>query len=457
MRRLLPLVLICASGCAYYNGVYNAKAAARTADRQFVRGEGYLAAQSYLLSAAKAETVLARHPRTRWRPEALYVAGRGFALAGECGRGLIRLGEYLATAPASSRERDRALIARASCLVGTQVLAADTVLRPLLQSGDATVRAEASLWAGRAALQIGDAERAEELLARAPGNAAAWEFVAAALQSGAFERAESLLVARAQAGDWRTDVLRHLRTLWGAGAFEGAVRVADLYGASRAPTADRVAIRFLMSDLAAAAGDTALARRQATEAQRLGFSAAIDADARARLLAIRVRELETMSDVDAVLARDSVRARGTTILRRLTDNLSLIRMLLNNPDFRGAHLFLAAELARDSLHAYRLAHTFFRTVERDHGDHTIAARALLAARKMFPESTQVYDARIVAKWDSSSAAFSILGLDPAYSRINVEDAALSRAWRVVMMQWADTIRARKLADSLAAANAIRRE
>jgi hypothetical protein len=342
-------------------------------------------------------------------------------------------------------------------IANNQFFAADTILTPLLESRDADVRAQAAFWAGRGAMVFGDVERAQTLLAKAPGSAAAWEFLAAALQRGDMARAESLLVLRAEAGDWRSEVNRHILTLWSAGRVEGVTKIVDLFGRSRASTQDKVDMRFRLSDLAAASGDTALARLQAIEAQRVGISPAADANARARLLALRIRELDVLADVQTAIARDSLRAAGSPILRRIRDNLTLMGMLQANPDIAGAHLFLAAEIARDSLHAYKLAHAMFRTIERDYGDYQIAARGLLAATAIVPESTAAYHQRILEKWDNSGAAVALRGLDPAESTQRSEDVALKRSWDFVMRQWSDTLRERRRQDSLAAASGVRRQ
>jgi hypothetical protein len=367
-----------------------------------------------------------------------------------------RLDEYLALPNQPTSRRERALVAKASCLINTnQVIAADTILTPLLESRDADVRAQAAFWAGRGAMFLGDIERAQTLLAKAPGAAAAWEFMAAALQSGDLVRAESLLVVRAEAGDWRTDVKRYVRELWAGGRTEGVTKIVDLYARSRISTQDRVDLRFALSDLAAASGDTALARTEATEAQRAGTSPAVFADARARLLALRIRELDVLSDVESAIARDSARAAGSPILKRIRDNLTIIRMLMANPSMTGSHMFLSAEIARDSLRAYKLAVAMFKTVERDYGEYQIAARALLAARLIVPESTAVFESRITDKWETSGAAAVLRGGDPAQSTQRAEDADLRKAWDFVMRQWNDTLKARRYADSVAAAGARR--
>lgn len=460
IRRWTPFVVIAAAGCAYYNGIYNAKSQASIGDHQFQRGEVSAATQAYVISAATAETVLVRYPKSRWRADALYLAGRGFALAGECGKSAPRLDEFLALPNVPADRRDRALVARGACLVSAnQLVEADAILRPLLESHDSQVRAQAALWAGRAALQIGDADRAATLLASVAGATAAWEFLNAAVTRGDYATAESLLVARATAGDWRSEVLRDVRLLWGTGHRTGAERVANLYGRSRAPTDQRVALHLLTSDLAADAGDTALARQQAIAAERIGYTPTVDAEARVRLLALRIRELDALSDITAAVARDSARVSGTLLMPRIRDNLIIVRLLLGNTDIYGASTFMAAEIARDSLHNYKLARSLFLSIERDHPDSNayLAARGFAAVAAMFPDSASGYRSRIVSRWPSSGAAVAISGGDLSASGLRAEDRALQNAWSVVMRQWGDTLKARKTADSLAALRAQGRQ
>ena len=447
-----PLAVLLLGGCAYYNGVYNSKTAAHTADLRFEQGESYAAAQSYLISAAKAETVIIRHSKSRWEADAQYLAARGFALGGECGKGLKRIDEYLAMPNTPQIDRSRVLIARAVCLLSdNQAFAADTVLAPLLKNPNAGVRAEASLWAGRVALALGDAERAQNLFAAAPRNAASWEFMDAAFKRGDLATAESLLTVHARAGEWRSEVLGRVRTLWGSNHRDGAVRVVTLYGRSRASAADRVNLLLMMSDLAADVGDTALARQQAIEAQRVGITPAVEAETRARLLALRIRELDLLTDVDAAYIRDSTRIHGTPLQKRIADDLLLMHMFLAGPNDGGAGVFNAAELARDSLKSFRLARTLFLSIERDFPEYETSARALVATRTMFPESTKAYDSRVLTKWPNSYAAVFLQGGDPARSTKRNEEIALNNSQKFVMTRWDSTLKARKIADSIAAA------
>ncbi|HKS07387.1 MAG TPA: hypothetical protein VJR92_13865 [Gemmatimonadaceae bacterium] len=457
-RTAAPFLLVVLCGCAYFNAVYDAKTAARSGDKQMRAGESYSATNAFRQSAVTAETILYRHPKSRWRAEALYLAGRGFALAGDCGPGLRRLGEYLALPDQPTERRERAEVARASCLyAANQLLPAQELLRPLLESKDENVRHDAALWGGRAALGMGNVDRAQELLATVPGSVALWEFMTAAFGRNDLATAESLLVSRARAGDWRSDVPRYVTTLWTAGRTMPAITIIDLYGRSRAPVGDRVALHFLASDLAAGIGDTAQARRQVISAQRIGVAAAVDAEARARLLALRIRELDQLADVEAAIVRDTSRTRGTKLAPQLRDHVIRMKLFLSGLNVGGVGVYHAAEIARDSLHAFKLAHGMFLSIERDFGDFSLAARALLASRTMFPESTAVYEARVIEKWPRSGGAFALNRADSSLAAMRGEDRQLSRAWDFVARQWDDTIKARRAADSVAAAQGNRRQ
>ena len=110
------------SGCVYYNGIYNAKEAARNGDALLRREAESEANTQFQLSAARAESVLVRHPTSPWRTRALYLAGRGAAYSGQCERAIAALSEFLALAGSTADDRDRARVALASCEFRTCLL-----------------------------------------------------------------------------------------------------------------------------------------------------------------------------------------------------------------------------------------------------------------------------------------------------------------------------------------------
>jgi hypothetical protein len=455
-RPLVPIVLLALTGCAYFNGVYNANRAAKRADGQWTRGEYTVAADSFRVSAAHAETVLVRFPKSRWRNEALYLAARGAAFSDNCALARPRLASYLGLEGEPQIRRDRARVAAAVCLIAEgKSLPADSLLRPLLTHEDRAIRYAAALYSARVALALGDPDRAQDLLATIPGDAAAWENVDASFAAGDYAAAESLLIRRAQAGDWRSEVPNRVRTLWSAGRVEGATAVALQYARSRVSTNQRAQLLLLASDLAADGADTLQARRLALEARRVGLTVAFEGPVAARLLALRLRGTSEMADVRIALERDSVAARGTPLLERMTMAVLLIELCLKRADRFGAGIFLGAEIARDSLRAPRLAHTLFKLVEQDHPESPIAARALVAAGQLQPDSAAAYAARAVAAWPTAGVSARLRGLSPRDSSTQVgEDNALNQSWIVVMNQFADTLRSLARVDSIRRADSV---
>ena len=189
IRRLRQLLLpsaVCLlpslSACAYYNGVYNAKTELTAGDRLARQGREAEAGSRYAAAAAKAETVLVRHPRTRWRPQALSIAARASAFSGDCVSANPRLVEALALPALEPVERDRLLVAKGVCEVReARPASALAILEPLSVNGQAPVRPAAALWAARAAIALGDAERARRVLGALDAGAAHWELAQASL------------------------------------------------------------------------------------------------------------------------------------------------------------------------------------------------------------------------------------------------------------------------------------
>jgi hypothetical protein len=453
---VVPLALLLVSGCAYYNGVYNAERAGRTAERQWTRGEYNSASDSFRISAAHAETVLARFKKSRWRNQALFLAARGAALADDCARARPRLNEYLSLRDEPAERVDRARVAAAACLLAdNKAFDAESSLKSLLQHEEIEVRQAATLISARAALAQGEPDRAQQLLARIPGNAAAWENLAAAMLATDYVAAESLLVTRAIVGEWRSDVPRQMATLWAAGRRDGVVRIADQFGRSRAPVNNRAQLLLQVSDLSAAAADSATARRLAREAQRVGLTAAYEGPVAARLLALDISGMSAIEDVRERLKRDSALARGTPQLQQLVHGVLLVELGLKRADRFGAGLFLAAEFARDSLRAPALAHALYRQVERDYPTSPIAARALAAAALLVPDSAVVYRARAVDQWPTAGVSAVLRGVSPRdSSTLAGEDVALNQSYIVVTNQFRDSLRTWVRNDSIRKADSV---
>ena len=400
LRALAPLAsLLVLGGCAYFNGVYNAKEAARHADKEARAGREGQAQGQYRVAAEKAETVLVRYPKSRWRADALYLAGRGHAFSGQCNLGVPRLSEFLSLQERDSEKRQLASLALGSCLVQQQKYSdARSVLEPLTDSREREVSLAAALWAARASMALGDNDAAQQYLSRVDAAAAQWELAASSLTRAEYARAESLLTIRATRGDYRDELLQHLDALWLAGRRESVERLVGVYAASRQRASVKARLHMYAAELEMSADRDSIARAHLLAARRISTDTLIDREAVARLTLLGFRNVATSDELVEVLARAQKEARGSPLMVRVHDNVQLMRRLESNTDRTSASLFLAAEVSRDSLRASRLAHEQFRAVERRTPESIVVPKALLAAALLSPDSAAAYTERVRARF-----------------------------------------------------------
>ncbi len=447
MKRVAPLLLLVAvSGCAYLNGVYNARQAEKRGDSMLRRGRDAEAAVHFATVAEKAETVLVRHGDSKWADDARYLAGRGWARSGRCDRAIPHLEQALASDPLSGERREQAILALGICRIESAAYAeAESLLAIVAKSGDRWIASQGAVWAARSALRRGDTDQALEYLAASGASVAEWELAAAFLTNNELVRAESLLTLRAEAGDYRPEVLTALPRLWVAGQHEGVLGIVDRYGESRIQPGHRARLHLVLGDLLQQAGRDSAAAAHFSITRRLARDSLPGRQAAVRLTALGIRKLETLLDVENAIASTSNVSAEVPLQARLQQNLLFLNIFLNRTDYTGASLFLGGEIARDSLGALALAHQLFMKVPDSYGNSPIAPKALLAAAALQPDSAESYRARLREQYPSSIYALVLEGKDsPLVGRINRGDQLLQQAW---------TFGNKALGDSL---NAIRR-
>lgn len=447
MRRVAPLLLLLAvSGCAYLNGVYNARQAEKRADSMLRRGRDAEAAVYFATVAEKAETVLVRHGDSKWADDARYLAGRGWARAGHCARAIPHLEQALANDPLTGQRREQANLALGICRIENAAYAeAESLLTIVSRSGDRWIASQGAIWAARSALRRGDTDQALEYLAVSGASVAEWELAAAFLANNELVRAESLLTLRADAGDYRPEVLTALPMLWVAGQQDGVLGIIGRYDESRIQPGQRARLHFVLGDLLQQAGQDSAAAAHFSITRRLSRDSLPGRQAAVRLTALGIRKLETLLDVENAIASTSDVAAQVPLQARLQQNLLFLNIFLNRTDYTGASLFLGGEIARDSLGALELAHQLFRKLPDSYGNSPIAPKALLAAAALQPDSAEAYQARLREQYPTSIYALVLDGKDsPVVGRINRGDQLLQQAW---------TFGNKALSDSL---NAIRR-
>ncbi|MEQ1690011.1 MAG: hypothetical protein ABMA00_01905 [Gemmatimonas sp.] len=442
-RAGLMALLVASPGCVYYNGVYNAKEAARNGDSRLRRGEESAATTFFQLSSAKAETVLVRHPKSAWRTRALYLAGRGAALAGQCEQAQPRLAEFLALPGSTLEDRDRARVAQASCEVRTDNIASARLrLDSLVNVADAETARQARLWAARAALAVGDRDAVARYLGNATDGVLPWELLQSSLTAREFTRVESLLVQRATQADYRDDVTRALREMSEAGHWVAVESVVRGYDASRIRDASRASMHFAVGDLHLRSGRDSAARRHLLTARTLaGRDTVMARESDARIAYLAMKRASTLRDIDTIVARQDSAVRRSPYARRVSEQLLLVKLLAVQSEPTGAAWFLAAEVARDSLRALELARTLFLRVARDAAAAPLAPNAWYAAGLLTPDSASAWDERIRRDYAGSSVAAWIRGDDPAgRPDFVLTPDLLQLRWTEALRVWTDSVR-----------------
>jgi hypothetical protein len=128
--RAVSLVTV-VSACAYYNAMWSAERFAREARRLEARGREPEARSEWARAAQKAESVMARHPRSRWADDALVLSAEGRARAGMCDVAAAPIAQALRTVgDAALRERAASAAAHCALLAAGRTAAAAAAAAP---------------------------------------------------------------------------------------------------------------------------------------------------------------------------------------------------------------------------------------------------------------------------------------------------------------------------------------
>jgi hypothetical protein len=433
MRRTLALLwipFVCA--CAYYNGLYNARGLVRRAESAAREGRDSAALAAWRDAAAKADTVIARYPRSRWTDDALLVSGTASALSGDCSHGLARLVQWESHPGADVRHQARASIARGACLVrqGESARALDT-LAAFVPHRDGAVARLAAPWAARAALATGRADSAANFARVAASDALDAELATAAIASGRAELAARLL--RQRASEWRslTRISAALDAL-ARSQRAAADSIVDLAQQSRASRVDRARLSIAAGAWSERAGDMGRARRYYDNALEMAADTTVVVDATTRIALLDVRNAATVEEARALLDASHGRGTVTAVLAPVDTALRLATRLAESTDTSGASQFLAAEVVRDRVGAHPLARTLFLGVAREHPNSPLAPKALLAAAELSADSARAWRSIVRASYAASPYAHLLDGKPVSRESLEADERLLQQAWSRAM-------------------------
>lgn len=391
------------TGCAYYNGMWSAERLARDARRLEARGASGEARLNWGRAATKAESVLVRHPSSRWADDALVLQGEGLARSGACAAAARPLERALREVEEPAL-RERAALAAARCALerGARADLAERLLEPVLSSRDARRRSQAAYLAGQVALLREDPATAAERFSRSDLPAAAPARVGALAAAGRGAAALSVMdsVARRDVDETRwTDALAEVSATAGVETASDALERLLTRGRLGAG----VRARLLIADgdrlRRARHFDRAAARYAAV--LKLTPDSVEAGVARVHALQGELAQARELADLDSVTARLAL-LNAATGEARTDEARALARSVAEVRQEDGSEAgFRAAELARDSLDAPALAATLFlRFAARSPGS-LFAPKALIAAGQLQPERLDSVRAVLASRYPDS--------------------------------------------------------
>ena len=369
--------------------MYNANRLARSARKAEREGRTLQATGLWGQVATKAESVLVRHPTSKYAREAALLRGVALARMGQCEQALGLLGG-IAFTNSKSELTEEALLASGRCqLVLGNLAGGDAAFRLLLDSKSADRRREARFHYARLLRQSGRHEEALRVLSGQTDSRAAAERVLALAGAGRVPEAMTLTDSLIAQGDTtrRWDSLLVVMAQDNPAAASALLdRVRRL--PNRTP---ELRARMLLEDgLRVTPFDTARGARRFREAVAVGGTG--DAAGRAALALVelqlaRVTEPAELVPVLDTLKRLSARFKlmspEVTRFSGMVADIHSVATRVTPDSLQGdLRFFLAAESARDGLQARGLAQTLFRRIPEQWPDSPYAPKAILAAQQL---------------------------------------------------------------------------
>jgi hypothetical protein len=371
--------------------MYNAKRLAGRARKAEREGRTFDATSLWGQVSVKAESVLVRHPRSRWADEARLLQGIARARLRDC-EGALPLLEQVMVTSGNREFGERAALQVGSCRVQLgDPLGASSAYARLTGSADPERQSLALYAHGRALRLGGDPAGALAELERSTDPRARGERAAALAAVGripeARAAADQLLASEDSLAPW--DGLL-------AGLAHHAPEAADtlleqIVALDRLPASLRASVLFQHAARLAET-DPAAADARFEQALALSGGTALEGEIRYHRATATLRRAETGADLLRLTMEltqlDQVPGSYGPRLTRLGEQLRRVDLTVDSAtpgtprgDLR---LFVAGELARDSLDAPRFAGAQFRRVAEGWPASPFAPKAIMAAIALAP-------------------------------------------------------------------------
>jgi tetratricopeptide (TPR) repeat protein len=424
VKRVSLLLACLALGCAYYNGVYNTKRLASDARRAEKDGRTLEANGLWGRVALQAESTLARHPTNKWADETRLLQGTALVRLKECDRAVPILDKVLASTT-DLKMRDEAALLNGDCRESLgDAEGASRVYAQMMDSPDPQRRSLARYQHGRALRTGGDYEEALNVLASSDHPRAAGERAAALAGAGRVPEAmtvsDSLIASHDTLAPWDSilaaigrkdlEAASHLtdRVIEVFVAAESRAGFLREDGLRWAPAdEERAATRFAQAIQLSGKGPAGLNSRLELARMRLrgpNGAQALDQQAEA---------LEQLVEFGGPAGAEA--ARLAFVTRTVAAARESVTPGAPQGDLR---LFLAGELARDSLGAMPLAIELFARVPHDWPESLFAPKALFALAALEPARSDSLIQVVTEHYAESPYLAVLRGEDsPAYRKL----------------------------------------
>jgi hypothetical protein len=387
----LLAVALLVGGCVYYNAMYNTKRLAGSARKAERDGRTLAATNLWGQVVTRADSLVARHPDSKYVDEALVLKGLALSRLRQCPAAVAPLNRVSLLPPDAEVVEDATLaLGRCQLELGHPALAEVMVAR-VVESEDPVRRREARLLRSRALRLTGRAAEAVAAIEGVTGSSAANErllALAAAHRRGeALALLDTLLAVRDSTARWDTVAAA-------VGAADPVVASSLVDRLERRPgTPPALRAQLLYEDgLRLSSHDKVRADTRLQRAAALDSAGDYAARARVRLTRHRLARSVSVADLrpmteelrEVAAARGNVAAEAGQLVALVTRVIAAIDSAASGAAQADLRLFLAAETARDSLAARALAASMFRTVVETMPDSPYAPKAILAGRALDP-------------------------------------------------------------------------
>lgn len=385
MRAALWPAAALLSGCAYFNGMYNANHWSSQAERSERAGRTAEARQRWQMAETHADSVLSRHPHSRWANDAMLVRGRALVhlqLNNDAVGVLQQATQRLP--PGTSLSTAQLYLGRANLALG-RLPEARAALDSAALASDARVRSLALLYRGRVLLALHEPAAALEDFTASAEPEARFERARAALAGGAAATAADYLDQVADAKPFRENLwLPALDSLALAGMPErSSALVTRVSARSDVTSGGRARLLLADGDRLHARGDDSAAAGRWRDVERIVPDSAEARGAELRMARLSLAAAtnpegllpleQQLATIVAAGGESGAQARDLGRLMAFADTLEVM------PGSRDAYWFLRAEVLRDSLNARAAAAVAFAAMAARFPESPWAPKALVAA------------------------------------------------------------------------------